>query len=119
MIVAVIKFLFLVAIAHANKNTPLVSPGLTDDHFWLTHYQEIQVWLGGQVVIFGTWVGVQVYNSFIKSKDKTADRIEQILEAQFRMQEDLKNIKYSMVSKAEAHDMIQSEIKYANELRGQ
>ena len=119
MIVTGIKLLFLVVLAHANSKTPLVTPGVTDDQFWFHHWQEIQVFFGGQAVIFFTWVCVQIYNSFIKAKDKTLDTVKETRDLVLKMQEDIKNIKYSMVSKSEAHEMIQSEIKYANELRGQ
>jgi len=113
-----VLFLILIAsLAHANKNTPLISPGLDDDHFWIHHYQEIQVFFVGQAVMFAIWLGVQFYDSFIKATDKTSDKIEQILEAQIRMQEDLKAVKNNMISKDEAHKLIEDKIEYADRIR--
>lgn len=118
-----ISLLFLFAVAHASKNTPMVAP-LTDDTFLVRHYQEIVVGFGIQVFGFFVWMCKNLYEWFIKKEDKTESKFDLILEQNARMkeaiavmQEDVKNIKYSMVTKNEAHNMIQAEIIYANDLR--
>lgn len=111
-----ISFLFLLSIARAARNTPIVAP-LGDETFLITHYQQILVFFGLQGFAFFVWVLKTIYEWAVKQKDKTSDKLDRLIESQLRMQDDIQNIKHTMLSKNDAHQLIEAKIEYADKIR--
>ncbi len=115
------KWLLLSAIAFAKDGHTVP---VSDNLYWITHLSQEQVWLFLQAGGFSVWAGTKVFDYFKSATDKTGIKLDVLVEQANRqreltsvMLEDIRNIKYTMLSKDEAHKLIEDKIEFVEKLR--